>query len=103
MSAIDSQERRETILRKSQEREAKIEAKKNAQRSSIGFAFGSSIPRSLDLEALGIGRRSSSQGNVTPQLTASYGGGTDSKDRGDTEVIRRRTSSSYALENRSGK
>ncbi|XP_053974807.1 zinc finger CCCH domain-containing protein 13 isoform X11 [Hylaeus volcanicus] len=42
-------ERREAILRKNQEREARIEAKrKNIERSHIVFAFGSSTPRMLE-------------------------------------------------------
>ncbi|XP_076394200.1 uncharacterized protein LOC100883133 isoform X27 [Megachile rotundata] len=41
-------ERREAILRKNQEREARIEAKKRSERSHIVFAFGSSTPRMLE-------------------------------------------------------
>ncbi|XP_011054991.1 PREDICTED: ensconsin isoform X17 [Acromyrmex echinatior] len=41
-------ERREAILRKNQEREARIEAKKRNERSHIVFAFGSSTPRMLE-------------------------------------------------------
>ncbi|XP_043283092.1 MAP7 domain-containing protein 2-like isoform X6 [Venturia canescens] len=41
-------ERREAILRKNQEREARIEARKKNERSQIGFAFGSSTPRMLE-------------------------------------------------------
>uniref|UniRef100_A0A0C9QAI6 PF13_0198_3 protein n=1 Tax=Fopius arisanus TaxID=64838 RepID=A0A0C9QAI6_9HYME len=41
-------ERREAILRKNQEREARIEAKKKNERSHIVFAFGSSTPRMLE-------------------------------------------------------
>lgn len=41
-------ERREAILRKNQEREARIETKKKNERSSIVFAFGSSTPRMLE-------------------------------------------------------
>ncbi|XP_055840754.1 MAP7 domain-containing protein 2 isoform X2 [Episyrphus balteatus] len=40
-------ERREYILRKNQEREARLEVKKR-DRNSIGFAFGSSTPRLLE-------------------------------------------------------
>ncbi|XP_046746554.1 MAP7 domain-containing protein 1-like isoform X4 [Diprion similis] len=42
------QERREAILRKNQEREARIEAKKKNEKSQIVFAFGSSTPRMLE-------------------------------------------------------
>ncbi|XP_015610546.1 MAP7 domain-containing protein 1 isoform X9 [Cephus cinctus] len=41
-------ERREAILRKNQERDARIEAKKKNERSHIVFAFGSSTPRMLE-------------------------------------------------------
>ncbi|XP_034253933.1 ensconsin-like isoform X2 [Thrips palmi] len=42
------QERRTAILRKNQEREARIEMKRKNERSSIVFAFGSSTPRMLE-------------------------------------------------------
>ncbi|XP_054714415.1 ensconsin-like [Uloborus diversus] len=59
------QERKEAILRRNMEREARIEARRNAQRNSQCFAFGSSTPRSfdLDLAAIGIGRNTG-QGSV---------------------------------------
>ncbi|XP_066588090.1 ensconsin isoform X9 [Prorops nasuta] len=41
-------ERREAILRKNQEREARIEARRKNERSHIVFAFGSSTPRMLE-------------------------------------------------------
>lgn len=41
-------ERREYILRKNQEREARLDTKRKNERSSIQFAFGSSTPRLLD-------------------------------------------------------
>ncbi|CAL1689249.1 unnamed protein product [Lasius platythorax] len=41
-------ERREAILRKNQEREARIEAKRKNEKSHIVFAFGSSTPRMLE-------------------------------------------------------
>ncbi|GIY29316.1 uncharacterized protein CDAR_399881 [Caerostris darwini] len=52
------QERKEAILRRNMEREARIEARRNAQRNSACFAFGSSTPRTfdLDLAAIGMGR-----------------------------------------------
>ncbi|GFY27547.1 uncharacterized protein TNCV_2071642 [Trichonephila clavipes] len=52
------QERKEAILRRNMEREARIEARRNAQRNSQSFAFGSSTPRTfdLDLAAIGMGR-----------------------------------------------
>ncbi|GFU32710.1 uncharacterized protein NPIL_686041 [Nephila pilipes] len=52
------QERKEAILRRNMEREARIEARRNAQKNSQSFAFGSSTPRTfdLDLAAIGMGR-----------------------------------------------
>lgn len=41
-------DRREAILRKNQEREARIEARRKNDRSQIVFAFGSSTPRMLE-------------------------------------------------------
>ncbi|XP_067013628.2 ensconsin isoform X16 [Anabrus simplex] len=41
-------DRREAILRKNQEREARIDSKRKNERSSIVFAFGSSTPRMLE-------------------------------------------------------
>lgn len=41
-------ERREYILRKNQERDARLDTKRRNERSSISFAFGSSTPRLLD-------------------------------------------------------
>jgi MAP7 domain-containing protein 1 len=42
------QDRLVSILKRNQEREARIEAKKRNERSNIVFAFGSSTPRMLD-------------------------------------------------------
>lgn len=46
-------ERREYLLRKNLEREARFETKRKNDRSSIVFAFGSSTPRLLDPGELG--------------------------------------------------
>ncbi|XP_055698764.1 MAP7 domain-containing protein 2 isoform X8 [Phlebotomus papatasi] len=46
-------ERREYLLRKNQEREARFETKRRNERSSIVFAFGSSTPRLLDPGEMG--------------------------------------------------
>nr|XP_042910115.1 MAP7 domain-containing protein 3 isoform X2 [Parasteatoda tepidariorum] len=54
------QERKEAILRRNMEREARIEARRNAQRNSQCFAFGSSTPRTFDFDLAAIG----SQGPV---------------------------------------
>ncbi|XP_042912925.1 protein split ends isoform X2 [Parasteatoda tepidariorum] len=42
------QERNDAVMRKHMEREAALEARRNASRSTISFAFGSSIPRNID-------------------------------------------------------
>ncbi|XP_054718489.1 FK506-binding protein 5-like isoform X2 [Uloborus diversus] len=42
------QEKNDAVLRKHLEREAALEARRNAQRSNISFAFGSSVPRNVD-------------------------------------------------------
>ncbi|XP_055932601.1 myb-like protein X isoform X1 [Argiope bruennichi] len=42
------QERNDAVLRKHLEREAALEARRNAQRSNISFAFGSSVPRNVE-------------------------------------------------------
>ncbi|XP_073985703.1 uncharacterized protein isoform X44 [Rhodnius prolixus] len=74
-------DRREAILRKNQEREARIESKRKNERSSIVFAFGSSTPRMLEPGDTGssywASRRATSTTNVmTLSLTtaASPGG-----------------------------
>ncbi|KAG8269120.1 hypothetical protein J6590_008368 [Homalodisca vitripennis] len=61
-------DRREAILRKNQEREARIETKRRNERSSIVFAFGSSTPRMLEPADTGgsywATRRATSTSNV---------------------------------------
>ncbi|XP_050523642.1 MAP7 domain-containing protein 2-like isoform X4 [Daktulosphaira vitifoliae] len=61
-------EKREAILKKNQEREARIESKKRNERSSIVFAFGSSTPRMLEPSETGgsywASRRATSTSNV---------------------------------------
>ncbi|XP_035210825.1 myb-like protein X isoform X2 [Stegodyphus dumicola] len=42
------QERNDALLKKHMEREAALEARRNAQRSNISFAFGSSVPRNVE-------------------------------------------------------
>lgn len=70
-------ERREYIVRKNQERDARLDTKRRNERSSIAFAFGSSTPRLLDPVEVSLispngsywgHRRSTSISNV------SYGG-----------------------------
>ncbi|XP_017783666.1 PREDICTED: ensconsin-like isoform X11 [Nicrophorus vespilloides] len=59
----------ESILRRNQEREARIEAKKRNDRSSMVFAFGSSTPRMLEpTDSIGSfwgHRRATSTQNIT--------------------------------------
>lgn len=68
-------DRLESILRRNHEREARIEAKKRNERSSIVFAFGSSTPRMLDPTDANVSfwghRRATSTQNIT--TTASTG------------------------------
>ncbi|KAG8186272.1 hypothetical protein JTE90_004617 [Oedothorax gibbosus] len=71
------QERKEAILRRNMEREARIEARRNAQRNSQYFAFGSSTPRSFDLDLAAIGVRN--QGSV---LMCSVGKRSEERDIG---------------------
>ncbi|KAG8192822.1 hypothetical protein JTE90_014603 [Oedothorax gibbosus] len=42
------QERNDAVLKKHMERDAALEARRNASRSTIAFAFGSSVPRNVD-------------------------------------------------------
>lgn len=81
-------ERREYILRKNQEREARLDTKRKNERSSIAFAFGSSTPRLLDPVEVNLAtptgsywgnRRSTSITNV------SFGG----SNGGATQISRR--------------
>lgn len=62
-------DRLESILRRNQEREARIEAKKRNERSNIVFAFGSSTPRMLDPNDMSVSfwghRRATSTQNIT--------------------------------------
>ncbi|XP_030746290.1 ensconsin-like isoform X6 [Sitophilus oryzae] len=62
-------DRLESILRRNQERDARIEAKKRNERSSIVFAFGSSTPRMLDPTDVTVSfwghRRATSTQNIT--------------------------------------
>lgn len=81
-------ERREYILRKNQERDARLDTKRRNERSSISFAFGSSTPRLLDPVEVNLvapsgtywnNRRSTSITNV------SYGGGATQLSRRSSE------------------
>ena len=63
------QDRLVSILKRNQEREARIEAKRKNERSNIVFAFGSSTPRMLDPTDLSASfwghRRATSIQNIT--------------------------------------
>ncbi|GAB6027470.1 hypothetical protein CHUAL_001726 [Chamberlinius hualienensis] len=101
-------ERRGNLLRRSQDREAKIEAQKNAHRSSIGFAFGSSTPRMLDAEPpyLFSSRRAASQLLLCQPMTMSQSRCTSASpnvqtntDSNDTEhAVRRRLGTSHSID-----
>ncbi|XP_065201948.1 MAP7 domain-containing protein 2-like isoform X16 [Planococcus citri] len=70
-------DRREAILRRNMEREARIESKKKMERSSIVFAFGSSTPRMLEPTDSGstywASRRATSTTNVMSMSVACPG------------------------------
>ncbi|KAL5291246.1 ens family protein [Megaselia abdita] len=70
-------ERREYILRRNMERDSRIEVRKRNERSSLGFAFGSSTPRLLDPADFGTVSPSSYWGHrrSTSISNVSYGGG----------------------------
>lgn len=81
-------ERREYIVRKNQERDARLDTKRRNERSSISFAFGSSTPRLLDPVEVSLvspngsywgHRRSTSISNV------SYGGNASQLSRRSSE------------------
>lgn len=44
------QDKNDVKTKKKMERDAALEARRNAQRSNVSFAFGSSLPRNLDLD-----------------------------------------------------
>lgn len=78
-------DRREYILRKNQEREARLDTKRKNERSSIAFAFGSSTPRLLDPVEVNLvspsgsywgNRRSTSITNVSYGSGGGVGGAT---------------------------
>lgn len=48
-------ERKEALLKRNMERESKLEARRNANRMSMSFAFGSSTPRTFDLDLATMG------------------------------------------------
>ncbi|CAG2120433.1 unnamed protein product, partial [Medioppia subpectinata] len=49
------QERKEAMVRRSMDRDNKLEAKRLAQRNNTSFVFGSSTPRTLDLDLPSLG------------------------------------------------
>ncbi|XP_031621849.1 ensconsin-like isoform X9 [Contarinia nasturtii] len=102
-------ERREYILRKNQERDARLDTKRRNERSSISFAFGSSTPRLLDPVEVNLvvpsgaywnSRRSTSISNV------SYGGGTQlsrrSSERELSDGTKKRATSASGLDRPDG-
>lgn len=104
-------ERREYILRKNQERDARLDTKRRNERSSISFAFGSSTPRLLDPVEVNLvtptgsywnNRRSTSITNV------SYSGGAiqltrRSSDREINDGAKKRATSAGGLDRPEGK
>ncbi|XP_076357070.1 uncharacterized protein LOC143250436 isoform X33 [Tachypleus tridentatus] len=88
------QERREALLRRNLDRESKLEARRYAQRSSTSFVFGSSTPRTLDLDVGILGGRSSS-------ILFAASGGRRSEER-DVDGSKKRAISACSLDRRPG-
>ncbi|XP_076357065.1 uncharacterized protein LOC143250436 isoform X29 [Tachypleus tridentatus] len=86
------QERREALLRRNLDRESKLEARRYAQRSSTSFVFGSSTPRTLDLDVGILGGRSSS-------ILFAASGGRRSEER-DVDGSKKRAISACSLDRR---
>lgn len=81
------QERKEAILKRNLEREARIEARRNAQRNSMSYAFGSSTPRSFDLDLVALGsNRLSSQSSVVFSSSSSHQ--TDEKEHDSKKFLK---------------
>ncbi|XP_022236026.1 ensconsin-like isoform X2 [Limulus polyphemus] len=86
------QERKEALLRRNLDRESKLEARRYAQRSSSSFVFGSSTPRTLDLDVGILGGRSSS-------ILFAASGGRRSEER-DVDGSKKRATSACSLDRR---
>ncbi|KAB7495792.1 Reticulocyte-binding protein 2-like protein a [Armadillidium nasatum] len=94
------QERREAVLRKSAEREHRLELKRRQERSNVVFAFGSSTPRMLDpkenLQNYFGPRRATSTTNVNLSDSSSSVRRT-SEVQDTTDLSRKRATSAHSL------
>ncbi|CAN7989542.1 unnamed protein product [Ixodes hexagonus] len=83
-------ERKEALLKRNMERESKLEARRNANRMSMSFAFGSSTPRTFDLDLATMGSAGAPvlMSASTPRKVA---------DETDFESSRKRAASAYNL------
>lgn len=94
------QERREAVLRKSAEREHRLELKRRQERSNVVFAFGSSTPRMLDpkenLQNYFGPRRATSTTNVNLSDSSSSIRRT-SEVQDTTDLSRKRATSAHSL------
>lgn len=108
-------DRREYILRKNQEREARLDTKRKNERSSIAFAFGSSTPRLLDPVEVNLvspsgsywgNRRSTSITNVSYGSGGGVGGATQlsrrSSERELSDGTKKRATSAGGLDRPDG-
>ncbi|XP_064488200.1 ensconsin-like isoform X7 [Ornithodoros turicata] len=82
-------ERKEAVLRRSMDRDTKVEARRNANRMSTSFAFGSSTPRTFDLDLATMGASGSS---ILMSATNSR-----RPEERDFEACKKRAASSYNL------
>ncbi|KAK3853424.1 hypothetical protein Pcinc_040036 [Petrolisthes cinctipes] len=94
------QDRREAVLRKTAEREQRMESKRRNERSSIVFAFGSSTPRMLDPKdnnsaSYWSARRATSTTNVHLADTSLA---RRASECGETDLSRKRATSAHGLD-----
>ncbi|KAK4301829.1 hypothetical protein Pmani_026052 [Petrolisthes manimaculis] len=94
------QDRREAVLRKTAEREQRMESKRRNERSSIVFAFGSSTPRMLDPKdnnsaSYWSSRRATSTTNVHLADTSLA---RRASECGETDLSRKRATSAHGLD-----
>ncbi|XP_042147648.1 serine/arginine repetitive matrix protein 1 isoform X3 [Ixodes scapularis] len=83
------QERKEALLKRNMERECKLEARRNANRMSMSFAFGSSTPRTFDLDLATMGSAGAPVLMSAPSPRKA--------DETDFESSRKRAASAYNL------
>ncbi|XP_042147658.1 ensconsin isoform X12 [Ixodes scapularis] len=82
-------ERKEALLKRNMERECKLEARRNANRMSMSFAFGSSTPRTFDLDLATMGSAGAPVLMSAPSPRKA--------DETDFESSRKRAASAYNL------